>query len=106
MDLITKRALQIFDYALENNLAGNKGDLCKKIGLPAPSLTHIKTVEGRTFNNQQLQQLAKLTKVNMNWIFGLSNNMFREEKESDPLEKIRQAVTQLETEKNQRKKKT
>jgi hypothetical protein len=94
---ITKRALLLFDFAIQNNLAGTIGELCKKIGLVQSNLADIKSGK-RAFTHIQLYHLAKLTKANLNWVYGFSDEMFRfvKEKAPKPTEKIRQALTEIE----------
>lgn len=95
---ITKRALLLFDFAIQNNLAGTIGELCKKIGLIQSNLADIKSGK-RAFTHIQLYHLAKLTKANLNWVYGFSDEMFRfdkKEKELKPTEKIRKALTEIE----------
>lgn len=95
---ITKRALLLFDFAIQNNLAGTIGELCKKIGLIQSNLADIKNGK-RAFTHIQLHHLAKLTKANLNWVYGFSDEMFRfekKEKAPKPTDKIRQALTEIE----------
>jgi hypothetical protein len=92
---ITKRALLLFEFAIQNNLAGTQGELCKKIGLIQSNLADIKTHK-RAFTHIQLYNLAKLTKANLNWVYGFSDEMFRFEKKAKPTERIRQALTEIE----------
>jgi len=92
---ISKKALAVFDYALENNLAGTSGELCQRIGLLPSNLSAIRKGM-RTFTHEQLYELAKLTRCNMNYIYGFSTDMFRSETNDTPLARIRQALTELE----------
>ena len=95
---ITKRALLLFDFAIQNNLAGTIGELCKKIGLIQSNLADIKSGR-RAFTHIQLYHLAKLTRANLNWVYGFSDEMFRFEKKEKgpkPTDKIRQALTEIE----------
>lgn len=95
---ITKRALLLFDFAIQNNLAGTIGEMCKKIGLVQSNLADIKSGR-RAFTHIQLYHLAKITKANLNWVYGFSDEMFRfekKEKVAKPTEKIRQALIELE----------
>lgn len=95
MTLITKRSLRLFNYALDNNLAGTTGELCKRIGLVPSNLAAIKNGE-RSFTHDQLYQLASLTKADMNWIYGFSQTMFRTDKPLPPIVKIKQAIAEME----------
>lgn len=95
MDQLTKKSLQLFEYALVNNLVGNSGDLCKRIGLVPSNLSAIRTGK-RTFTHEQLHELAKLTKADMNWIYGFSTTMFRPVAKNSPIERMRQALAEIE----------
>lgn len=87
--------MKLFEYAIEENLAGNIGELCKKIGLAQSGLADIRR-ERRSFTHAQLHELARLTNADMNWIYGFSSNMFREHKNAKPTQVIRQAVAEIE----------
>lgn len=95
--------MTVFDYALENNFAGTSGELCERIGLIPSNLSAIR--KGiRSFTHEQLYELAKITRADMNFIYGFSNDMFRTEKSESPIVRIRQALTEIETNLKQKRK--
>lgn len=92
---IYKNSLRLFEYAVDNNYAKNQRDLCIKIGLQPTNLADIRN-EKRTFTHEQLFHLAKLTGANINWVYGLSEDMFLQEKVLPPEHRIRQALAEIE----------
>lgn len=90
-----KRALELFDYALENNLAGNKKELCEKIGINPHNISTIGKGK-RAFTHEQMIELCRLTNGNMNWVYGFDKNKFREKKHRRPIDLVRELAAMLE----------
>jgi len=92
---VTKNALQLCEYAVENLLVSSIGELCDKIGLLPSGYSNIRRGD-RQFTVEQLERLGRITKANMNWLFGLGGSMFRDDPTEKPLIKMRRALAELE----------
>lgn len=94
MSVITKNSFKLFEYAMSNNLAGNQGELCEKIGIFRENLYQIKAGK-RSFTHDQLLALLQLTGASADWVYGLSKEMFRTGKKKSPMQQFNEAVATI-----------
>lgn len=100
------RMLILMDFCVANqvNSIEKRADWCEKVGLGFNNLSNIK--EGiRSFTKEQLYAASLEFNVSMEYLFGFSDEMFRKNKvKLTPLQLLKQAVVEIETELSSRKK--
>lgn len=71
-----KRILKLIDLLIFEKKIKNQKDFCSEVGLLLPNLSKIKKGESR-FRVSHIEVISKKYKVNINWIFGTENKVFR-----------------------------
>lgn len=95
-----ERMLHLMEWAIQQDdkkLPETQGAYLELIGVRAGNIGGLKNGV-RGFTNEQILAAAKLTGVNINWLFGLEKNMFREDKKQSPLDMLKSAVMAVEKE--------
>jgi hypothetical protein len=95
--IVNQRMLDLWAYAVKNDLVADDDTYCKKIGFVRPNLFNVKT-GAQGFTTKQILAAAELTGANLNWLFGFEKIMFRENKKVTPMQLLKQAVANLEHE--------
>jgi hypothetical protein len=95
------RMLQLMRYVFSVKLKGvsTQKEFCDIIGMNKTSIKDVKSGI-RGFTREQMYNAGKHFGVDMNWIFGFTNEMFPEEslKIKKPLELLKYAVSRIESE--------
>jgi hypothetical protein len=93
--ITNKRMLELWSYAKRQQLVGSDEDWCKRIGFSRPNLYNVKS--GRqSFTVQHILKACQATGANVNWIFGLEENMFRNKETEAPIIQLKRAVIAVE----------
>ncbi|WP_324069880.1 MAG: helix-turn-helix transcriptional regulator [Flavobacterium sp.] len=71
-----KRILKLIDLLIFEKKIKNQKDFCSEVGLLLPNLSKIKKGESR-FRVSHIEVISKKYNVNINWIFGTENKVFR-----------------------------
>ena len=71
-----KRILKLIDLLIFEKKIKNQNDFCSEVGLLLPNLSKIKKGESR-FRVSHIEVISKKYNVNINWIFGTENKVFR-----------------------------
>ncbi|WP_341217066.1 helix-turn-helix transcriptional regulator [uncultured Wocania sp.] len=74
-----KKILQIIDILKSNKRIRFDSDFCEAIGVLRQTLSKIKNGE-KHFTPLHIETVIKVFKVNANWIFGISDEIFLDEK--------------------------
>lgn len=92
-----QRMIQVMEYCVAGNIQGvkNRTQWSKAIGFSPMNWSGLMRGK-RGFTNAQILAAAKLFDINLNWLFGLEENMLRTPESLSPLEAIKAAVTALE----------
>ena len=72
------RMLEVMRFCIANNVQDVrfKKDWCELVGCDRLNLPKIE--KGKiSFQSEQLLKCAQIFNINMNWLYGLENNMFR-----------------------------
>lgn len=72
MDSITNNLLFVLEPFIKKN---GLTKTVNKIGLSPTNFYRLKNGSGR-FTTSQIRQIAKLTKCNLNWVFGFEKNKY------------------------------
>lgn len=84
------------EFSIKKGLTRNKKQWYGKIGAPANNSWNFKTGKA-TFTHEQILAAANLVGGNINWIYGVEDNMIRSVSEvTDPILQIREALTKIE----------
>lgn len=95
--IVDERMIQLMEYCVANNIQGvkNRTQWCNAIGFSPMNWTGL--MQGkRGFTNEHLLAAAKEFNVNLNWLFGMEDNMLRTPEELTPIDAIKAAVAALE----------
>jgi len=93
-----ERMLKLVDYILELNYKGysTQRSVCEAIGVHEVSIHMIrKGTQG--FTTRHINAAANKFGVNINWIFGHSDRMFKKEGSESVIDLLKQAIAALET---------
>ena len=78
MTTTDRKILNLIEILKEKGVITYNTEFCDAIGLLKQNLQNIKT--GRNhFTPEHIEQIVKRFQVNANWIFGASDEVFREE---------------------------
>lgn len=89
------RMIQLMEYCVATGLAKNRAQWCNSIGYSPMNWSGL--IAGRRgFTNAHILAAAKMYDVNLNWLFGLEENMLRTPEDLSPIEAIKAAVAALE----------
>ena len=91
-----ERMLIILAESVARGIAEHEKDYFEKIGFQRTNISNVRKGT-QSFTKEHILAAAELTGVNINWLFGLENNMMRKEP-VDILENLKNAVTAVETE--------
>jgi hypothetical protein len=95
-----QRMLELMTWAIaqeDKKLPSTQGEYLDLIGAKSGNIGALK--KGiRGFTNEQILAAAKLTGANLNWIYGLEKNMFREGKSKTAIDLLKEAVKAVEQE--------
>lgn len=98
LSIYDQRMIDLMNYCIAEGLADNRKDFLEKIGFAhANNLSPI-MAGNRSFTNDHILEAGKVFKVNINWIYGLESNMWREDKKVTVIDKLKEAVRSVEQE--------
>lgn len=89
-----RKMFLLMEYSLAEGIAKNEQEYFKKIGFGINNKTNILN-GSQSFSIKHLLAAAKLTNVNMNWLFDLESNIKRKES-TDPIKRIKDALNEIE----------
>lgn len=89
-----QRVLLLMRHCIDLELCDSQKDFLEGIGFQPTNLRQVKNGQ-QSFTLDQLNACAVKHKINMNWIFGLDNEM-RFKKSADTLVQLKDAVRTLE----------
>jgi hypothetical protein len=90
--------LQLMEWVIQqedNKLPNTQGAYLDHIGAGKNNIGALKK-GARGFTVEQILAAAKLTEVNLNWIFGMEKEMFLKGKSKSSLELLKEAVIAIE----------
>jgi hypothetical protein len=76
MHEVDKRILKLIDLLIFDKKIKNPTEFCLEVGLHLQNLSKIKKGESR-FTVSHIEIITKKYNVNINWLFGTENNVFR-----------------------------
>jgi DNA-binding transcriptional regulator YdaS (Cro superfamily) len=87
--------LQLWKYAVDNEMVADDDTFAERIGFDKNNLSNIRS--GRqSFTHKHVMAAAKAWKINVNWMYGIEPNMFRDEKKLTPISMLKAAVIAIE----------
>jgi hypothetical protein len=92
-----ERMLKLMEYAISTGIVGTQKEFLDTIGARAGNAGQLRDGT-RGFTVEQILEAAKLTKVNVNWLFGLEKNMLREDKKTSAIDILKSAVMAVDIE--------
>lgn len=95
--LVTERMMFLIKYAIDTGVVENRAEFLRAIGIaPGSFSNHTSGKSGFTVEN--IGKAAAMTGIDINWLFGFSKSMhLKEKKIKDPLLRIKEAVSELES---------
>lgn len=91
-----ERMLKLMDYVIDKGDAPNESQYLESIKFTRTNISNVRRGY-QSFNRDHIRNACELTGANANWIFGFENNMMRKEpKKLTPIERIREALVELE----------
>ena len=91
-----QRMLEVMKYCTENNLrCTEQKEWCKLIGIHETAIAQIRSLRS-SFQQTHILKVCSLFNININWIFGVSDNMFLEETKEDPFHLLKWQVMKIE----------
>lgn len=71
-----RRMLALLEYAIEKGIEPHEKAMLERIEFPRTNISNVRAgTQG--FTKHHIFNMAKATGANINWIFGLENNMMR-----------------------------
>lgn len=88
-----ERMLLVMDFIMKrDNL--KQGEYCQSVGIIQNHISNIRK-GSQSFNHEQIRNTCLTYKVNANYIYALSNQMFLSDKKQNPIQVIEQALQEL-----------
>lgn len=90
-----QRMLELMKYAISSGLIKTQKDFCASVGISHHNLPAVKS--GRQgFTVEQIANAINVYKVTADYLFGITDKMFSESKKQSPLDRIKEALHELE----------
>lgn len=91
-----QRMILLMRHCVDSGICTSQADFLETIGLLPQGFTQVKNGQ-RSFTLEHIAAAARKYKVNVNWIMGLEETMFRAKKKS-ALQNLKDAVRAIEAE--------
>lgn len=96
-----QRMIMLMEHCLESGIEETQASFLNGIEVSQNVLSQIRDRKS-SFRNKHILAAAKKYQIDINWIFGLSDSMKRS-RSKDPLQNLKDAVKEIETEIKHRK---
>lgn len=96
------RMLDLMDYVIQNHVrkTSTQYAFCESIGAAASIIADIRSGK-KSFTIKHIHTAAKIYKININWLFGLEENMFRTAPKVEIESLLKSALQIVKTQKKQ-----
>lgn len=95
------RMLELIEDAIKSRFA-TREEFYDRIGLHRQNVSKIKRGE-HPFNQKHIYEACKALNVNANWVFGFEEQKYRTAPKTPPIQRIKEALADLETELKKKK---
>lgn len=93
---VNHRVLKLVEDLVKAGKFLSEAEALTAIGFNKNNRYHLR--EGNTtFTHDQVYEIIKLTGADANWIYGISKQRLRSEKRLSPIQRIKEAVAELES---------
>lgn len=96
LNIWNERIFLIQKHFKDSRIIETQGEFFEKIGITTQNKIAEVRKGTQSFTPQQIYDCIKTYKIDPNYIFGLSTQMFQENKKSNPIQKIKESVAELE----------
>jgi hypothetical protein len=86
--------LQLMEYCVQHGEAASNAAWLASIGTQRGTAGKVRAGT-HSFTKEQIYAAGSLYRVDMNWLFGFSDNMKRKNEKIDPLENLEEAVAMV-----------
>lgn len=100
LHITDQRMLQIMDYCIANKLKGTstiKG-WCEGVGVSHTNIFNIRKGM-QQFSKDHMHRVCLIYNISADYLFGFTNQMMRTQKHLSPIDRIKEAVNELEIKK-------
>lgn len=95
------RMLDLMAFLIFSKVIEMEKDFFIKVGFPYQNGSQLKTGK-QSFRHEHILKAAKLWKIDLNWIYGITSRMMMEPKNIGPIDLITDALLMLEQERKQK----
>jgi len=92
-----ERMLKLMEWSVDSGIVETQGEYLGKVGALKSNAWGYRN-GSRRFTVEQILEAAKLTKANINWIFGLEKDMLLDSKSISAIDRLKSAVIAVEHE--------
>jgi hypothetical protein len=98
LHITDERMLQLMDHCIRNkvNDVGTQRDWCELVGITPTNIFNIRKGMQQV-TKQQIYQACKVFNVSADYIYGFTDKMIRVQSNISPIDRIKEAVRELET---------
>jgi hypothetical protein len=90
-EIVVTRMLDLLDHCIKKGIVVDRAEWCEKIGVNYRNFTQIRSFK-QGFTDEQKIAAARLAKVDMNWIFGMTDQMPKKPDQLSPLDLIEEGL--------------
>lgn len=90
------RMLELMEHCIYNRIrCTSQAEWCSLVGITPPGINQIRNTGKASFRHEHVLKAAKIFNVNINWIYGLSDERILKPEKSSPIEIIQSQLKKL-----------